>query len=154
VCPGAAVLCSEVVFDDLTLVAEDGRAVAVFTAAGEVRDALADALSWQVSRQFRAEGIEADAVGELRGSGALADAIDSHRGIEERAPLRLNADQTRLLIEAVSAYRAERDVESYQPPEERARIAVLGALIDPLFDLVAELDRADKVLAARSYRGS
>src|SRR3954466_9130861 len=60
------------VFHDLSLVAEDGRAVAVFGADGSVRDALADALSWQVSRQFRAEGIEADAVGELRSAGALA----------------------------------------------------------------------------------
>jgi hypothetical protein len=137
------------VFHDLSLVAEDGRAVAVFGASGEVRDALADALSWQVSRQFRAEDIEADAVGEMRAAGALADAIDSQRGMPELGPLRLNADQVRVLIEAVTAYRAERDVESYQPPEERARIAVLGDLIDPLFDLVAELDRADKVLGHR-----
>jgi hypothetical protein len=142
------------VFHDLSLVAEDGRAVAVFGAAGPVRDALADALSWQVSRQFRAEGIEADAVGPLRSAGALADAIESQRGVPELSPVRLNADQARLLIEAVTAYRAERDVESYQPPEERARIAVMGDLIDPLFDLVAELDRADKVLAAQTYRGS
>jgi hypothetical protein len=44
----------------------------------------------------------------------------------------------------------ERDVESYQPPEERERIAQLSALIDPLFDLVADLDRADEVLGASS----
>ena len=142
------------VFDDLTLVAEDGRAVAVFAAAGPVRDALADALSWQVTRLFQVEGLETERVLELRTAGALADAIDANRGVEERAPLRVNADHARLLIEAVSAYRSERDVESYQPPEERARIAVMGDLIDPLFDLVAELDRADKVLAAQSYRGS
>jgi hypothetical protein len=142
------------VFDDLTLVAEDGRAVAVFTAPSEVRDALADALSWQVTRLFQAEGLETEKVLELRAAGGLADAIDRHRGAEGRAELRLNADHARMLIEAASGYRSERDVESYQPPEERSRIAVLGELIDPLFDLVAELDRADKVLAAQSYRGS
>ena len=154
VCPAALVLCSEVVFHDLTLVAEDGRAVAVFTASGEVRDALADALSWQLTRLFQAEGLETEKVLELRGAGALADAIDRNRGIEERAELRVNSDQARMLIEAASGYRSERDVESYQPPEERARIAMLGELIDPLFDLVAELDRADRVLRAQSYRGS
>ena len=98
------------VFHDLSLVAEDGRAVAVFGAEGPVRDALADALSWQVSRLFRAEGLESEKVLELRGAGGLADSIDSHRGIEERAQLRLNADQARMLIEAVTGYRSERDV--------------------------------------------
>ena len=51
--------------------------------------------------------------------------------------MRVNADQVRLLIEAAWAYIAERDVETYQPPEERERIAVLVALTDPLFDLLA-----------------
>jgi hypothetical protein len=55
------------------------------------------------------------------------------------------------MIEASSAYRSERDVDSYQPPEERERLTVLGTLIDPLFDLLAELDRADDVLSAQSY---
>ena len=42
----------------------------------------------------------------------------------------------------------ERDGESYQPPEERARIAELSEVIDPLFDLALELDRADRVLGS------
>jgi hypothetical protein len=139
------------VFDDVHLVAEDGRAVAVFTLGPEPRAALADALSWHVNRRFQTGADGADAVLELRAAGALADRLDAHRGEEGRAPVRLGADQARLLIEAAAAYRTERDTESYQPPEERARLEELAGLIDPLFDLVAELDRADGVLAAQSF---
>jgi hypothetical protein len=139
------------VFEDLHLVAEDGRAVAVFMAAPELRAALADALSWEVTRRFQTGALdEPEAVLEMRAAGALADRLDQHRGLEGHAPVRVNADHVRLLIGAAAAYVSERDVESYQPPEERDRIAQLGALIDPLFDLVADLDRADDVLGASS----
>ena len=139
------------VFDDLHLVPEDGRAVAVFTAGTEQRAALADVLSWYVTRSFQVQALETDRVLELRAAGALADRLDQFRGVEGRAPVRLNADQARLLIEAAYSYRAERDIDSYQPPEERERLAQLAELVDPLFDLVADLDRADEVLAAQSY---
>jgi hypothetical protein len=136
------------VFEDLHLVAEDGRAVAVFMAGPELRAALADALSWHLTRSFQTGALdEADAVLELRSAGALADRLDEHRGLEGRAPVRVNADHVRLLIAAAAAYVSERDVESYQAPEERERIASLSGLIDPLFDLVADLDRADEVLS-------
>ena len=114
------------------------------------RAALADALSWLVNRRFQSGSTEAETVLELRAAGALADRLDEFRGVEGRAPVRLNADNVRLLIEAAMAFRTERDVESYQPPEERERLAGLGDLIDPLFDLLAELDRADDVLSAQS----
>jgi hypothetical protein len=64
--------------------------------------------------------------------------------------VRLNGEQARLLIAAAWAYLAERDTESYQPPEERARIAELGQIVEPLFDLIGQLDRADEVLGASS----
>jgi hypothetical protein len=138
-------------FEDLHLVAEDGRAVAVFQAGAGLRAALADALSWHVTRRFQLGALDgAETVLELRGAGALADRLDEHRGMEGLAPVRLNADQARLLIGAAAAYVSERDVESYQPPEERERLAELSALVDPLFDLVAQLDRADEVLGASS----
>ena len=137
-------------FDDLHLVPEDGRALAVFTAGETWRAAVADALSWHVNRRFQAGTLETDNVLELRAAGALADRLDEHRGAEGRATVRVGADQVRLLIEAVSAYVMERDTESYQPPEERARISALAGLVDPLFDLVAQLDRADEVLGAQS----
>src|SRR3954471_13608339 len=133
-------------FEDLHLVADGGRAVAVFAAGAEQRAAMADALSWQVTRRFQAGALEAEGVVELRAAGALADRIDEHRGVEAKASIRLNADEARLLIEAVVAYISERDTEAYQPPEERARIAELTEVVDPLFDLVLELDRADEML--------
>jgi hypothetical protein len=138
-------------FDDLHLVADDGRAFAVFSAAPERRAAMADAVSWLVTRRFQeGEGATADAVVGLRAAGALADRLDEHRGVEGLAHVRVNSDDVRLLIEAASVYVAERDTESYQSPEERARIAELRGLVDPLFDLADELDRADDVLRASS----
>jgi hypothetical protein len=139
------------VFDDVHLVSEDGRAVAVFTAEAELRGALADALSWHVNRRFQTGALEAEKVIELRAAGALADRLDEFRGVEGRAPVRVGADQVRVIIEASSAYRSERDVEGYQSPEERERLAMLAGLIDPLFDLLTDLDRADEVLAAQAY---
>jgi hypothetical protein len=138
------------VFDDVHLVADDGRAVAVFSAGAERRAALADALSWELNRRFQAEGIDTDAALELRSAGALADQLDEFRGLEGLSPVRLNGEQARLLIAAAWAYLAERDTESYQPPEERARIAELGQIVEPLFDLIGQLDRADEVLGASS----
>jgi hypothetical protein len=138
------------VFDDLHLVADHGRAVAVFAAGAERRSALADSLSWLVARRFRTEDVDADTVLELRAAGALADRIDEFRGVEGAASVRVDAEQVRLLIEAASAYMSERDSESYQSPEERTRLAELSALIDPLFDLLADLDRADEMLGGSS----
>ena len=134
-------------FDDVHLVPEDGHAVAVFTLGEELRNTLGDVLSWHVNRSFRAGALEAEAVLELRAAGALADRFDQFRGEEGRAPVRLSAAEVRMLIGAVHAYISERDIESYQSPEERERLAILPRLIDPLFDLAADLDRADEVLS-------
>jgi hypothetical protein len=138
------------VLEDLHLVADNGRAVAVFSASAERRAALGDAVSWLVSRRFRAEALEAEAVVELRAAGALADRIEEFRDVEGLAPVRVDAEQVRILIEALWTYIAERDTETYQPPEERARLAELTVLSDPLFDLLANLDRADSVLGGAS----
>jgi hypothetical protein len=146
--PIHSVAYSHGVFEDLHLVAEDGRAIAVFNASAERLAALADALSWLVTRRFQTEELDVDHVLAWRAAGALADRLDQFRGVEGLAPVRLTAEQVRLLIEASWAYIADRDVESYQPPEERARIEELTGMSDPLFDLVAELDRADRILAA------
>jgi hypothetical protein len=136
--------------EDLHMVADGERAVAVFTADAERRAALADALSWHLTRSFQAGALEAEGVADMRAAGALADRIDEHRGVEAKASIRLGADDARLLIEAVVAYVSERDTEAYQPPEERARIAELSAVLDSLFDLVLELDRADEMLRGGS----
>jgi hypothetical protein len=146
--PIPSVAYSQRVFEDLHLVPEDGRAVAVFSASAERRAALADALSWLLTRRFQTEELDAERVLALRAAGALADRLDEFRGVEGLAPVRLTAEQLRLLIEASWAYVADRDVESYQSPEERARIEELSGMGDELFDLLAELDRADEILSA------
>ncbi len=122
----------------------------MFSAGGHRRAALADALSWHLTRRFQAGALEAAEALELRAAGALADRLDEFRDMEGSAPVRVNADQVRLLIDAASAYVSLRDTDTYQPPGERARIAELAGLVDPLFDLVADLDRADDVLDASS----
>jgi hypothetical protein len=139
------------VFPDLHLVPDDGRAVAVFGLDAERRAALADALSWRITSRFQSESLETETVLELREAGALADRLDQDRGAEGLAPVRVNAEQVRVLIEAAVSYLAERDPESYQPPEHRARLEQLTDLIDPLFDLAFELDRADKVLGGQAF---
>jgi hypothetical protein len=139
------------VFPDLHLVPEEGRAVAVFGLDADRRAALADALSWRITSRFQAESLETDTVFELREAGALADRLDEHRGVEGMASVRVNADHVRLLIEAVVAYISERDPESYQPPEHRERLQRLSDLVDPLFDLAFELDKADKVLGGPRF---
>jgi hypothetical protein len=140
-----------VVFPDLSLVPDNGRAIAVFGLESERRGALADALSWRITSRFQADSLEADTVLELRAAGALADRLDEHRDVEGLASVRVNADEVRLLIEAVVAYLSERDPESYQPPEARARLDELNTLVDPLFDLAFELDKADKVLGGSTF---
>ena len=123
----------------------------MFGLEAERRGALADALSWRITSRFQADSLEADTVLELREAGALADRLDEHRDVEGMAPVRVNADQVRLLIEAVVTYISERDPESYQPPEHRARLELLSDLVDPLFDLAFELDKADKVLGGSTF---
>jgi hypothetical protein len=140
-----------VVFEDLSLVPYDGRAVASFGLGAERRGALADALSWRITSRFQADSLEADTVLELREAGALADRLDEHRDVEGLSSVRVNADEVRLLIEAVVAYLSERDPDSYQPPEHRARLDELNTMLDPLFDLVFELDKADTVLGGSTF---
>jgi hypothetical protein len=41
-------------------------------------------------------------------------------------------------------YLRERDTESYQSPEERARLAALRGLADPLIELSCELRRVER----------
>jgi hypothetical protein len=90
------------VFEDMSLLPYDGRAVAVFGLGAERRGALADALSWRITSRFQADSLEADTVLELRAAGALADRLDEHRDVEGLASVRVNADEVRMLIEAAS----------------------------------------------------
>jgi hypothetical protein len=55
------------------------------------------------------------------------------------AVLRLDAADLGVVCDAAERYVAERDVDSYQPPEERVRITALREARDSLRDAQARL---------------
>jgi lipopolysaccharide export LptBFGC system permease protein LptF len=71
-----------------------------------------------------------DAINEQAQTLALADAA---------SVMRLSLAHTEILDEATQLYLRDRDRESYQPPEERARIATLNELALPLMQLILDL---------------
>lgn len=105
--------------------------------------ALADALAWR-REQIGRQGLEqADAVLELRALMTLDDLLSVLRDRGPDATLTMKPDQARLLCQIGGAYVNDRDVDSYQAPEERERIARLRALNGPLMDLCCELAAAE-----------
>ncbi len=105
--------------------------------------ALAAALAWR-REQVGRDGLEdADAVVELRALMTLDDMLGAVVDIGPDATLTLKRDQARLLCQITGAYVTDRDVDSYQPPEERDRIARLRALAGPLMDLCCEFAAAE-----------
>jgi hypothetical protein len=77
----------------------------------------------------------------LRALMTLEDLLGAALG--ELAILSLTRDQALTLCEVAGSYVTERDVESYQSPEERDRIARLRALAGPLMDTCCELAAAE-----------
>jgi VIT1/CCC1 family predicted Fe2+/Mn2+ transporter len=120
----------------LTATADGPVPVAVFDLPEAALRALLDALAHVRRAQF-SDALEAEAVLALRRSSAVSEALE--REPAEQHVLRLDAEQAALASHAVGFYLAERDVEGYQSPEERARIAGLHALAEPLRDVVADL---------------
>jgi hypothetical protein len=74
----------------------------------------------------------------------LDDLLASTSVFGDEAPLTLTRDQAVMLCELATTYVAERDVESYQPLEERDRIAILRALSGPLMDCCCEFAAAQQ----------
>jgi len=101
-------------------------------------DVLRDALAWRRDRLARADYDDASAVLVLRGWMVLDDLLASTSVFGDEAPLTLTREQALMLCEIATAYVAERDVESYQPAEERDRIALLRTQVGPLMDLCCE----------------
>jgi hypothetical protein len=104
---------------------------------GEV-DVLRDALAWKRDRLARLDHDDADAVLALRCWMTLDDMLASTSVFGEEAPLTLTSEQAMMLCELATSYVAERDVESYQPLEERERIALLRELGGRLMDCCCE----------------
>jgi len=129
--------------DDITVVCD-----AIFVRA-EI-DVLRDALAWRRDRLARADYDDASAVLVLRGWVVLDDLLASTSVFGDEAPLTLTREQALMLCEIATAYVAERDVESYQPAEERDRIALLRTQVGPLMDLCCEFALAQE--EARALR--
>ena len=112
-------------------------------------DALRDALAWRRNELARLELQDADTVLVLRALMTLEDMLAATTDYDEHAPLTLTRDHVRVLCEIVGAYITGRDVESYQPPEERDRIERLRSLAGRLMDCCSELATAQEQLRER-----
>ncbi|HEY5143565.1 MAG TPA: hypothetical protein VII98_08695 [Solirubrobacteraceae bacterium] len=110
---------------------------------------LADALSAAVGRFSALELTSTEDVVRLARVRDLHDRFAEAALAQSGLRPRLTFALAQALTEAASAYVGERDVESYQSPEERERIAVLRELTGPLFDLTADCHRAADELQAR-----
>ena len=105
--------------------------------------ALGETLAWR-REQIGREGLEdAPGVLELRALMSLDDLLAAVRDTGPDATLMLKRDQASLLCQIAGAYVTDRDIDGYQSPEERDRIARLRALAGPLMDLCCEFAAAE-----------
>ena len=126
-------------------IAPDGRSVVCYTVlAQEENESLGEALAWRREEIGRGGLEEAGDVLELRALMSLDDLLAVEREVGPEATLTLTRDQARLLCQISGAYVNERDTDSYQPPEERDRIARLRGLAGPLIDLCCEFAAAEE----------
>jgi hypothetical protein len=119
-------------------IGQDGKTVVCDTIAhrGEI-DVLRDALAWKRDQLARVDH-DVDAVIVLRSWMTLDDMLAATSVFGDEAPLTVTSEQAIMLCELATSYIAQRDVESYQPLEERDRITLLRALSGPLMDCCCE----------------
>lgn len=123
-------------------IAADGRTVVCDTIARRADiDTLGEAIARRRDELSRIGMQDADAVLALRALMTLDDLLGAAGGDE--AILTLTREQALMLCEIAGSYVTERDVESYQSPEERDRIARLRALAGPLMDTCCDLAAAE-----------
>lgn len=116
---------------------------------GEI-DAFREALAWRRDQLARVEHDAAEDVLALRAWMTLDDMLAATDVFGDEAPLTLTREQAQMLCELAASYVTERDIESYQPVEERERIAILRALGGPLMDCCCEFAAAqDEARALR-----
>ncbi len=129
----------------------DGRSV-VCDAEVERGDleTLLEAVAWRRDELSRVELHDVDAVLALRALMLVDDLLSAPRPDEDRAVLTVDRARVQLLCEIVGAYVTERDVDGYQPPEERERIERLRALAGALMDCSCELAAAQDELRERA----
>ncbi len=125
-------------------IAADGRSVVCDAVVGrEDNESLGEALAWRRDEIARSELQETSEVLELRALMTLDDMLLSAREVGPDATLTLTRGQARMVCQISGAYVTERDTDSYQPPEERDRIARLRGLAGPLMDLCCDFACAE-----------
>jgi hypothetical protein len=132
--------------------ADSTTSVAVFDLSREQTRAVADALGFYHRRRFAAGELDADSALAMYDVAAVSDQLAPLAAADGHSTPRLDATGVGILAEAVSLYLAERDVDEYLPPEERARLDLLRPLSEPLLDLVVELRKAGHQPAQSSCR--
>lgn len=122
-----------------------GRNVVCDTIAQrDALDALREAIAWRRDRDSWKALDSAESVLALRALTTVDDLLAETTALESEALVTLTREHALALCEMAGSYVTERDVESYQPPEERARIAQLRALGGPLMDTCCELAAAEQ----------
>ena len=126
-------------------VAQGGRSVVCDTVATrEELDSLREAIAWRRNAHSLSAFDDAESVIMLRALISLDDLLFETTAVESEALVTVDREQARLLCEVAGAYVAERDVDSYQPLEERERIARLRGLSGSLMDTCCELAAAEQ----------
>ena len=125
-------------------IAPDARSVVcdVLLSAEDVA-VLREALAWRRDDIARTGLEDAAAVLELRELMTLDDLLAAAPGQGDEIHLTLARDQVVRLCEVAGGYVTDRDVESYQAPEERERIARLRTLNGPLMDTCCDFAAAE-----------
>jgi len=116
-----------------------GRPEAVFDLAAAQATAVQDALVYYRRVRFAGQALDADMVGQLRALDGLSEQAHRRGGHTSPAVFRVGVADASALSEAAALYVADRDVESYQSPQERDRIALLSQLSEPLRQVAVDL---------------
>jgi hypothetical protein len=124
-----------------------GRPEAVFDLAAAQATALQDALVYYRLVRFAGQALDAEMVGQLRALDGLSEQAYRRGDLTAPAVFRVGAVDASKLSEAAALYVADRDVESYQSPEERDRIALLFQLSEALRQVAVDLRAAEAQLA-------
>ena len=116
----------------------DGLAATmVFDVPAAAAGALADAVGYE--RDLLGRGaLESEDILRLRALGDLAERLRPQQD-GDMAVLRLDADDIARAADAAERFVALRDIEAYQTPEDRARIAAVRDIVPALRDVQARL---------------
>jgi len=136
-------------------VSPGGRTVVCDTVASrDELDTLREAISWRRHQHSLSTLDDADSVLALRDLITLDDLLLQAAAVEPEALVTVDRDQALSLCEIAGAYVAERDLDSFQAPEERARISRLRTLSGPLMDTCCELAAAEREASEKELLSS